>query len=80
MGRKAKKRKITDKLLIKISDDMNSKELTLNQYAVNVLDCTPQTLTNWFRKDRIPSSKRKAIEAEFKKASIKKLIDEIKGA
>nr|DAE43961.1 MAG TPA: helix-turn-helix domain protein [Caudoviricetes sp.] len=80
MGRKAKKRKITDKLLIKICDDMNSKELTLNQYAVNVLDCTPQTLTNWFRNDCVPSSKRKAIEAGFKKASIKKLIDEIKGA
>lgn len=46
MGRKAKKRNITDKLLIEISDDMNSKELTLIQYAVNVLDCTPQTLTN----------------------------------
>lgn len=79
MGRKAKKRKITDKLLIKISDDMNSKELTLNQYAVNVLDCTPQTLTNWFRNDCVPSSKRKAIEARFKRASIEKLIAEIKG-
>lgn len=28
MGRKTKKRNITDKLLIEISDDMNSKELT----------------------------------------------------
>lgn len=78
MGRKAKERNITDKLLIKISDDMKSKDLTLIQYAVNVLDCTPQTLTNWFREDRIPSSKRKAIEAKFKKALIKKLITEIK--
>lgn len=80
MGRKAKKRKITDKLLIKISDDMNSKELTLNQYAVNVLDCTPQTLTNWFRNDCVPSSKRKAIEARFKRDAIEKLVAEIKGA
>ena len=79
MGRKAKKRNITDKLLIKISHDMEEKDLTLIQYAVNVLDCTPQTLTNWFREDRIPSSKRKAIEARFKKASIEKLIAEIKG-
>ena len=79
MGRKAKKRNTTDKLLIKISDDMKEKDLTLIQYAVNVLDCTPQTLTNWFREDRIPSSKRKAIEARFKKASIEKLIAEIKG-
>lgn len=78
MGRKAKERKITDKLLIKISNDMKSKGLTLNQYAVNILDCTPQTLTNWFREDRIPSFKRKAIEARFKKASIEKLIAEIK--
>ena len=58
---------------------MNEKDLPLIQYAVNVLDCTPQTLTNWFREDRIPSSKRKAIEARFKKASIEKLIAEIKG-
>lgn len=79
MGRKAKERKITDKLLIKISKDMKSKDLTLIQYAVNVLDCTPQTLTNWFREDRIPSFKRKAIEARFKRKSINKLIDEIKG-
>lgn len=52
MGRKAKKRNITDKLLIKISDDMKEKDLTLIQYAVNVLDCdcTPQTLTNWFHR------------------------------
>lgn len=78
MGRKAKERKITDKLLIKISNDMKSKDFTLNQYAVNILDCTPQTLTNWFREDRIPSSKRKAIEARFKKDSIEKLIAEIK--
>lgn len=78
MGRKAKERKITDKLLIKISNDMESKGFTLNQYAINILDCTPQTLTNWFREDRIPSFKRKAIEARFKKASIEKLIAEIK--
>lgn len=50
MGRKTKKRNITDKLLIEISDDKKEKDLTLNQYAVNVLDCTPQTLTNWFRR------------------------------
>lgn len=80
MGRKAKKRNITDKLLIKISDDMKEKDLTLIQYAVNVLDCTPQTLTNWFRKDCIPSSKRKAIEARFKRDAIEKLVVEIKGA
>lgn len=79
MGRKAKKRNITDKLLIKISDDMKKKDLTLIQYAVNVLDCTPQTLTNWFREDRIPSSKRKAIEARFKRDAIEKLVAEIKG-
>ena len=80
MGRKAKKRNITDRLLIKISDDMKEKDLTLIQYAVNVLDCTPQTLTNWFRADRIPSSKRKAIEARFKRDAIEKLVAEIKGA
>lgn len=79
MGRKAKKRNITDKLLIKISNDMKEKDLTLIQYSVNILGCTPQTLANWFREDRIPSSKREAIEARFKKASIEKLIAEIKG-
>lgn len=79
MGRKAKERNITDGLLIKISNDMKSKGLTLNQYAVNVLDCTPQTLTNWFRSDCVPSSKRKAIEDRFKNELIDKLIAEIKG-
>ena len=79
MGRKAKKRNITDRLLIKISDDMKEKDLTLIQYAVNVLDCTPQTLTNWFRENRIPSSKRKAIEARFKRDAVEKLVAEIKG-
>ena len=79
MGRKVKERNITDKLLIKISDDMKKKDLTLIQYAVNILDCTPQTLTNWFREDRIPSSKRKAIEARFKRDAIEKLVAEIKG-
>lgn len=79
MGRKAKKRNITDKLLIKISNDMKEKDLTLIQYAVNVLNCTPQTLANWFREDRIPSFKRKAIEARFKRYAIEKLVAEIKG-